>query len=416
MKNEILFNFSKFSHKQYKLLTFWANKNNDYDIVIADGAIRSGKTISMICAFFIWSFNFVNHNFIIAGKSVGALKRNVINPAKQILSSWNIDYSHNRSENYMQINGNNYYLFGANNEASQDTLQGLTAAGALADEIALFPKSFVEQMIGRCSVENSKIFCNCNPNNPYHYFKTDFIDKKEEKNIYYLHFTMDDNTTLSKTIKDRYKLMFEGVFYKRYILGQWVTAEGIIYSVFDENIHVVDTTNMVFSKYYVSIDYGVYNAFSAGLWGEYNNTWYRMREYYFDGRKSEQQKDNNQYYEEVKKLIDGLSISGIIIDPSASSFIQTIKNNRTYKVIKAKNSVLEGIERTITAFNTKMIMIDKNCKDFIKELYTYCWDEKASEKGEDIPLSKNNHACDDTRYFVNTGIRWTKSMFDNKSN
>lgn len=188
----------------------------------------------------MWSqYTFEHQNFILAGKSMGALKRNVLRPLFQILNAKGFKYNYNRSENYIEIGTNTYFCFGANNEASQDVLQGLTAAGGLADEVALFPESFVEQMIARCSVEGSKLWWNCNPEGPRHYIKTEYIDQAAEKNILRLHFTLDDNLTLSPKIKERYKRLFTGLWRKRMIDGLWVMAEGAVYNMFDEEKHLI---------------------------------------------------------------------------------------------------------------------------------------------------------------------------------
>lgn len=399
------FNFQPFSTKQNKVLRWWEHpKISQKDIIIMDGSVRSGKTISGIISFLRWSqYNFIYNNFIIAGKSIGSLKRNVVNPLRQIASSFGWQNEYNRSGNFIKIGTNTYYLFGANNESSQDVLQGLTSAGALADEVALYPKSFVDQMIARCSVNNSKIFCNCNPNSPYHFFKTEFVDMAKEKLIYYLHFTMNDNLTLSEKVKERYKRMYSGVFYKRYILGEWVIAEGIIYDMFDENKHVIDTITIKdFEQYYISIDYGVHNAFSAGLWGLKNGVWYRIKEYYYSGKETGKQLDNEEYYSKIVDLAGNRKIRQLIIDPSASSFIATIRKHRKFSVRLAKNDVNEGISNTCTKLNEGKVLIDNNCKDCIKEFHTYSWDEKAAERGEDKPIKKNDHCMDEIRYFVNT--------------
>jgi PBSX family phage terminase large subunit len=399
------FNFKPFSKKQNKTLKWWEHEQiAKNDIIILDGAIRSGKTISGICSFLKWSqSNFIYNNFIVAGKSIGSLKRNVINPMRQISASWGWSDNYNRSENYLNIGSNTYYLFGANNESSQDTLQGLTAAGAFADEIALFPMSFIEQMIGRCSVEGAKIFCNCNPQGPYHPFKLEYINKAIEKMIYYLHFTMDDNLTLSEDVKARYKRMFSGVFFKRYILGLWVMAEGIIYDMFDENKHVMDTSIIKdFEMFYISVDYGTNNPFSAGLWGKKLGIWHRIKEFYYSGKESGKQKDNEAYYNNLVELAGNRPVREIIIDPSALSMKTTIKKYGKFRVKDANNSVLEGIENTSTALNKEMIKIDNNCKNTIKEFYSYMWDEKAVLRGEDKPIKQHDHAMDDIRYFTNT--------------
>src|SRR5690554_5942808 len=203
-QNTAAFKFQPFSQKQLKTLTWWLPESpmHNRDIIITDGAVRSGKTIATIDGFITWSqYTFDNQNFILAGKSMGALKRNVIRPMLQVLNAKGFKYNYNRSENYIEIGTNTYFCFGANNEASQDVLQGLTAAGGLGDEVALFPESFVEQMVARCSVEESRLWWNCNPEGPRHYIKKDYIDRAAEKNILRLHFTLDDNPTLSPKIK-----------------------------------------------------------------------------------------------------------------------------------------------------------------------------------------------------------------------
>jgi PBSX family phage terminase large subunit len=139
------------------------------------------------------------------------------------------------------------------------------------------------------------------------------------------------------------------------------------------------------------------------------------KEYYYSGREEGKQKDNELYYETLDKFIGDKRILGIIIDPSATSFIQTIKKYKKFKVIKAKNDVKEGIENTGTALNTNKILIDKSCKNMIREFYSYMWDEKAAERGEEQPIKQNDHCCDSLRYMVNTVIGKKKSMFEDKA-
>lgn len=242
-KKPAAFKFQPFSEQQRRLIHWWrpvvAASRNDF--VIADGAIRSGKTIAMIIGFLIWSQEmFSGQSFILAGKTMGALKKNVIRPMIQILEAWGWPYEYIRSgtDARLEIGRNTYYLYGANTEAAQDALQGLTAAGAYADEAALFPRSFLDQMIGRCSVEGAKIWMNCNPGNPHNYIKVEFLDQAQKKRVYHLHFTMDDNLTLSPQIKARYKRAWApgSMFYKRYILGIWVAADGLIYQQFADHV------------------------------------------------------------------------------------------------------------------------------------------------------------------------------------
>ena len=242
-KRPARFDFKPFSDQQRRLIHWWRPvvRASQNDFVIADGAIRSGKTIAMIIGFLTWSQKmFSGQSFILAGKTMGALKKNVVRPMLQILEAWGWPYEYIRSgtDARLEIGSNTYYLYGANTEASQDALQGLTAAGAYADEAALFPQNFIDQMIGRCSVPGAKIWMNCNPGNPHNYIKEEFLDKAAEKHVYHLHFMMDDNWTLSPSVKERYKRTWPvgSVFYKRFILGLWVAADGLIYQQFADHV------------------------------------------------------------------------------------------------------------------------------------------------------------------------------------
>src|SRR5690606_29860799 len=160
--------------------------------------------------------------------------------------------------------------------------------------LTLFPYTtlFRCQATARCSVDGSKLWFNCNPEGPYHWFKVEYLDQLEEKNMLHLHFTMDDNLSLSEKVKERYKRMYSGVFYKRFILGLWVLAEGLIYDMFDKEKHVVPTENRRYTRYYVSIDYGTQNPTAFGLWGFYRGVWYKVKEYHYEGRKGRQKTDS----------------------------------------------------------------------------------------------------------------------------
>ena len=240
------FEWKPFSPKQLKILTWWCDNSpvKDYDGIIADGAVRSGKTVSMAISFINWAMARYNEtDFALCGKTVGSLRRNVIITLKQQLLSLNFDFEEKRSDNLIIISKgditNYFYVFGGKDESSQDLIQGMTLGGVLFDEVALMPQSFVTQAEARCSLEGSKLWYNCNPKGPTHYFKREYIDVLEEKRLLYLHFTMDDNLTLSDDVKERYRRMFTGVFYERNILGLWVTAEGKIYISFGKD-NIID--------------------------------------------------------------------------------------------------------------------------------------------------------------------------------
>lgn len=403
--------YKQFSQKQLRVLTWWMHPeiSKKYNAVIADGSIRSGKTMSMSNGFVFWAMNrFSEQNFAICGKTVGSCYRNVIKPLIQMISGrYQVKYL--RSENLMIIKQgaktNYFYIFGGKDESSQDLIQGITLAGVLLDEVALMPRSFVEQALARCSVAGSRFWFNCNPDTPYHWFYKEWIEKSENKKALYLHFNMDDNLTLSEEVKDRYKSLYSGSFYDRYIEGLWVAADGLVYPMFSKDKCVVPTQNRSYTMYYVSIDYGTLNPFSAGLWGLCGGVWYRIGEYYYDGREHGRQKTDDEYYTELDKLVGGRNIRSIIIDPSAASFITLIRRKGKYAVLKADNAVLDGIRETATCLQAGKIKFNDCCENTFKEFSSYVWDTKHAEAtGEDKPMKVHDHAMDDIRYFVKTVV------------
>lgn len=408
-----IFKFKPFSKKQRKVLNWWCKDSpvKEKDGIIADGAIRSGKTLCMSLSFVMWAMNtFEGQNFGMCGKTIGSFRRNVLFWLKLMLQSRGYGVADHRIDNLVIVtrNGitNYFYIFGGKDERSQDLIQGITLAGCFFDEVALMPESFVNQATGRCSVDGSKYWFNCNPDGPYHWFKINWIDKREEKNLLYLHFTMDDNLSLSNRIKERYRSMYSGVFYKRYILGLWVVAEGIIYDMFDSTRHVLKILNgLVFCKYYVSCDYGTQNATVFLLWScDTSGKWVCLREYYYSGRDSDRQKTDTEYADDLETWLDGIVPEKIVIDPSAASFIAELKK-RGYSIKKAKNDVLDGIRYVATLLNLEKIFFLEACKNTILEFNSYVWDIKASEHGEDKPVKRNDHAMDAVRYFCYTVIR-----------
>ena len=307
-----------------------------------------------------------------------------------------------RSDNMLTISKNGhtnyYFIFGGKDEASQDLVQGITLAGFFFDEVALMPQSFVNQATARCSVSGSKMWFNCNPEGPYHWFKLEWIDQMKDKRALRLHFMMQDNPSLAQETIDRYNRMYSGVFYQRYILGLWVMSEGVIYDNFDRDTMVVNELPNHFEKYYVSCDYGTQNPTVFLLWGRNHGTWYLVKEYYYSGRATAHQKTDEQYCQELKKFLGNIRAK-IIIDPSAASFIAVLRNNG-FRVQKAKNDVVDGIRVTQTAMNEGKILFSNRCPNLFKELSSYVWDEKAAERGEDKPVKEHDHACDAMRYFV----------------
>lgn len=406
------FKFEPFSKKQRKVLNWWTKDSpvKEYDGIIADGAIRSGKTVSMSLSFALWAMSSFNgQNFAMCGKTIGSFRRNVLFWLKLMLKSLGYRVADHRADNLVIISKgsteNYFYIFGGKDERSQDLIQGITLAGVFFDEVALMPESFVNQATGRCSVDGSKFWFNCNPDGPYHWFKLNWIDKCKEKQLLYLHFMMDDNLSLSEKVKTRYRSMYTGVFYKRYILGLWAMAEGIIYDMFDAAKHIVTGRQEAIGSKYVSVDYGTQNATVYLLWEKSRKgQWTATKEYYYSGREEGAQKTDSEYADDMEKFLDGLTVESIIVDPAAASFIAELKK-RGFRVKKAKNDVLDGIRFVGNLLNLGLLLFSEDCKETIKEFGSYIWDDKALEHGEDRPVKQYDHCMDAVRYFAYTIVR-----------
>ena len=411
------FVFQPFSRRQ-KQAIFWWRPGSGHEharMMLADGAIRSGKTVAMIFSFLQWSLtNFRNQDFIVAGVTSGAIKRNVLAPMFRMLETFRIPWEYRRSESKILIGDNTYHVFGADKDNAQDKLQGMTAAGAYADEVALFPRSFVDQMIGRCSVAGSRIFMNCNPNGAYHYIKTDFIDRAEEIGLYHLHFTMDDNLTLSPEIRESYARSFAGVFYRQYILGEWVSAEGAVYPMWDDRDNTYDAAAGEGPlregeeprgrglRRFCAVDYGTVNpCVFLDVWDD-GRTFWIAKEYYWDSAARRRQKTDAEYAEDLTAFLEGDRDAMLIVDPSAASFKAELRN-RGFRVQDAVNEVREGIATTAVLIGNRQIRAERSrCPCLLREMHGYLWDEKARLHGEEKPLKERDHAMDALRYLCHT--------------
>lgn len=391
------------SEKQKRILAFPYTR---FDALICDGAIRSGKSSLMTFAFVGWAMdNFDGQRFAICGKTVDSTIKNVVMPyLSMVLPRERYVIRWRRSDKLLIVTAGervNYFeVFGGKDESSADLIQGRTLAGVLFDEVALQPRSFVEQAMARCSVDGSRFWFNCNPGPPNHWFYLEWILKAKERNALHLHFRMEDNPSLSERIIARYKSMYTGTFYQRYIDGEWVAAEGLVYQFGEENI--TDETPAG-SEYYISIDYGTLNPFSAGLWSVTGAKAVRIREYYYSGRGNQSMKTDEEYCDAVQELAKGCEVRKVIVDPSAASFIAALRKRR-FTVLQADNDVMDGIRRVAVYLKNGNIKIHRGCADCIKEFGLYRWDEKSSE---DRVVKENDHAMDEVRYFCNT-VMWKK--------
>ena len=397
--------FYTFSPKQRTALTWWmpGNPHRHHEAIVCDGSVRSGKTLSMGMGFFLWAMmSFDHQRFGICGKTIQSLRRNVLSEVLPRLEKLGFAWQEKRSENLVIVrfcgHENRFYIFGGRDESSASLIQGITFAGILLDEVALMPRSFVEQACARCSVSGSRLWFNCNPAGPTHWFYKTWVQEAEKRNCLRLHFTMEDNPSLSPGIRARYERLYTGVFYRRYILGQWAQAEGRVYDFFEPDM-VKPVPRVPFEKWYISCDYGTVNPTSMGLWGLHRGIWYRVKEFYFSSRDAQRQMTDEEYAAALDNLAEGRTITAVIVDPSAASFIEVLRRRRRH-VMKATNDVLTGIRLTSDALKEGRIVICEGCSDCIREMDEYVWDLRSGAK--DRVKKEHDHAMDDMRYFVAT--------------
>ena len=397
--------FKAFSQKQLQALCWWC-RGSPYEsrsAVICDGAVRSGKTLCMGVSFIAWSFyRFQNQSFALCGKTIRSLRRNLAVPLLPVLKELGFSCAFKLSENLLEISShgrsNRYYLFGGRDESSSALIQGMTLAGVLFDEVALMPRSFVEQALARCSVEGSTFWFNCNPENPQHWFYREWIEKAEQKNALYLHFKMEDNPSLSKGMLARYRGLYSGPFYERFVLGKWVAAQGLVYP-FMTRESFCSVPAGKFERFAVSCDYGTVNPSSFGLWGKQGDCWYRIAEYYYDSRLKGIQRTDEEHYAALERLVGKNEPDCVVVDPSAASFIAVISRHGRFRVLHAKNDVLDGIRAVSVALKQGSVKICGTCADAAREFSLYRW---SGDTVRDAPVKENDHAMDDIRYFVTT--------------
>jgi PBSX family phage terminase large subunit len=353
-------------------------------------------------SFLCWAMRrFDGAQFALCGKTQGSLRRNLLIGLRAAAVPWGFEWKENVSRGEVEVSfgghRNLFYVFGGGDEGASARIQGSTLAGVLLDEVALMPRSFVEQACARCSVEGAKLWFNCNPEGPYHWFYQEWIQKAAERKLLYLHFTMDDNPALSPEIRARYRRMYTGAFYRRFILGEWTAAQGLVYDFFDNSY--LGRPDREPEEFVISCDYGTRNPASFGLWGRVGGVWYRLSEFYYDARKEGGQRTDAEYEQDLRRLAGGRAIRLVVVDPSAASFIEVLRR-AGWPVVKGENDVLAGIRLTADLLRSGRIVIGPECKDAIQEFGQYSWDERFG--GQDRVKKEYDHAMDDIRYFAAT--------------
>ncbi|MBQ7566140.1 MAG: PBSX family phage terminase large subunit [Oscillospiraceae bacterium] len=381
-------------------MTWWmpGQSGRDCDAVICDGAVRSGKTLAMGLGFFFWAtLCFSGRRFALCGKTIRGVRRNLLPEVLPQLRKLGFTVTERVSENRLTVGcdgrTNDFYLFGGRDEGSASLIQGITLAGVLLDEVALMPRSFVEQACARCSVAGSRLWFNCNPEGPQHWFYREWIRKAAQRNCLYLHFTMADNPSLSGAVRARYERLYAGAFYDRYIRGLWTAAEGRVYDFF--RAEMVSPPPDRCDRWYISCDYGTVNPASFGLWGRQDGVWYRAAEFYYDSRRTGRRMTDGEYADALARLAGTRRIEAVIVDPSAASFAETLRR-RGYRVLKGKNDVLSGIRRTAELLRRGKLVLCDTCPDCLREMELYAWADGDSVRKE------HDHAMDDMRYFAAT--------------
>lgn len=380
---------------------FWVNANKRWNI--KTGATRSGKTY---LDYFLIPKRIractENGLILLLGNTKGTLERNILAPMRAI---WGGLVGTIGSDNKVMLFGRQCYALGADKVNQVSKIQGAGFQYVYGDEITTWHHDVFQMLKSRLDKPNSCFDGTCNPDNPNHWFKA-FLDS--DVDIYHQHYTIDDNPFLTMDFVRNLKREYAGtVYYDRFILGKWALAEGLVYPMFSEDAHVVqnfpwEEDDKDYSEYYISVDYGTLNPCSMGLWRLYDGVAYRVSEYYHSGRDSKRQLTDEEYYNALCALAGDRVIQCIIVDPSAASFIATIRRHGMYTVRKANNAVLDGIRYTAALLNAKKIQVHNGCVACIREFESYRWDETAVQ---DTVVKENDHAMDDIRYFAYTILR-----------
>lgn len=377
-------------------------------INILEGSVRSGKSFISLLRFVKELRHGPDGAYVVTGKSESSLIRNVIDPLVA-MTGGGIKY--NRGTREFSLFGRKVHVVGANDERSETKIRGATFAGALVDEVTIIPQSFFRMLLSRLSIEGAKLFGTTNPDSPYHWLKTDFIDRKEELDLKVFPFRLEDNPSLGKNYIDSLKKEYQGVWYRRMIMGEWVVAEGSIFDFFDVDIHVKNEPPTYAQYYILGIDYGTTNPFAAVLLGvnhDHKPTLWIEKEYYWDSKVMGYQKTDSDYAMDIGREFGGYPIRTIYLDPAAASFEIELKRNKM-PVRQAKNDVIDGIRYVAALFTQGDLVICKKCKNLIKEIEGYVWDEKSAREGIDKPMKQRDHAIDAMRYacFSHFGSRHT---------
>jgi PBSX family phage terminase large subunit len=379
-------------------------KNSDKRANIIVGSVRSGKTIVNIHR---WSTYIGREapkgDLLIIGKTGRAIYRNIVRPMEDLYGD-EVQYFPGKGE--LSMFGRTHFIVGANDERSEGIIRGMTAAGALGDEVTLWPESFYTMLMSRLSVANAKLFGSTNTDNPRHWFKKKYVDRAHLLNMRMFKFLIDDNEFLDPQFVKDIKKEYVGLWYKRYIKSEWSVAEGAVYDFFDESLHTLPRNRLPKADYYiVAMDYGTGNPTCFLLFGVNKSSHPKIwceKEFYYDSKKEERQKTDGEYSVDYKKWIGKIPVRSIYVDPSAASFKAQLKADGVFNVKDADNTVIDGIRVQASMLKNGDYAICDECVNVIEDYSGYIWDNKAQLRGEDKPLKQNDHTKDPERYALYT--------------
>ena len=385
-----------FTEKQEAFISDWKH-NRLRRLNILEGSVRSGKTFSSLILWAMWlGTRPEDGKYLMVGRTLTTLKRNCLEPLQALLGEKHMSFT--TAAKRAVIFGRQVDLEGAANALSENKIRGVTLHGAYVDEITLIPRDFFVMLLSRLSTEGAKMFGTTNPDSPRHWLKTEYLDNPEI-DVYRIKFLLDDNTTLPPDYIANLKKEYSGVFFRRFILGDWVAAEGAIYPMFDAKKHISDAVPNL-RMHWIAADYGHTNptAFLRLAVGEDGRIWV-TDEYYHMADKTGAKSPKQYARDMIEFAQKGPAPDVVVIDPAAEGFILQLKEDAGgLRIKRADNAVREGIQLVSSAIDAGMLMIHPRCKHLIEEIQGYSWDPKAQERGEDKPVKTNDHACDALRY------------------
>lgn len=390
-----------------------------------EGSIRSGKTIASLIRWLIFvAIAPRGGELVIVGRTRDAAWRNVIAPLQDptLFGPAAAHVVGNHGAPTVTILGRRVFVLGASDAKAEKVLRGLTVAGAYIDEVTVIPEEFFTQLLGRMSVPGAQLFGTTNPDNPAHWLKRRFLDRISSLPDWRTwHFTIDDNPGLTDAYKASIRAEFTGLWFRRFILGEWVAAEGAIYSMWDPARHVLPWAALPPMRRLLAagVDYGTTNATAAlllGLSDEVDKSGrplsrlFLVDEWRHDPAQTNVRLTDAQLSAGLRDWLRGRHLPSptqprvewVVVDPAAASFKVQLHSDGLTNVDNADNDVAYGIRTLASLLGSHQLLVADRCTGFVLEAPGYSWDDKATAKGEDKPIKVADHSLDAARYAVTT--------------